>query len=469
MARLQPDRSPSHASALEQLGALLNERLSTGPSVVEEHGRDESWYPYQPPDAVALPTSTEEVQAIVRICAEQHLPIVPYGAGTSLEGHVLAVEGGLSLDMSRMDRVVAIRPGDLDATVEAGVTRRQLAKRLEDHGLFFPVDPGADASFGGMTATGASGTTTVRYGTMRDNVLVLRVVLADGRVIDTGRRARKSSAGYDLTRLFVGSEGTLGVITEVTVKVWGLPEAMSAAVVSFPSLENAVEAATELIQAGVPVARVELLDEVGIDAVNRHSGLDHPLRPTLFLELHGSPATVTEEAEEAGRVAAEHGGEDFRWSTDGAERARLWHARHQAYFATLALRTGCRAMSTDVCVPLSRLSDCLLQTKQDLERGTLVAPIVGHVGDGNFHCIVLIDPNDPAEVEEAKRFNQRLVERAQAMDGTCTGEHGVGIGKRRFLPAEHGEALDVMRSLKQALDPAGLMNPGKIFLDDSSA
>jgi len=463
MVRLQRSQI---TSALEPLTRLLGDRLSTGPSMVEEHGRDESWYPHQPPDAVAFPTTTDEVQAIVRICAEHRLPVIPFGAGTSLEGHVLAVHGGLSLDMSRMNRVLAIRPGDFDATVEAGVTRRQLAKRLEDHGLFFPVDPGADASFGGMAATGASGTTTVRYGTVRENVLALQVVLADGRLIHTGGRARKSSAGYDLTRLFIGSEGTLGVITEVTVKVWGLPEAMSAAVVSFPRLENAVEAASELIQRGIPVARVELLDEVAIDAVNRHSGLDHPLRPTLFLELHGSPAAVAEEAEEAGEVAREHGGEDFRWSSDGAERAQLWHARHQAYFAALALRSGCRAMSTDVCVPLSRLAECLLETKRDLEQAALVAPIIGHVGDGNFHCIIVIDPDNAAEVEAARRFNQRLVERAQEMSGTCTGEHGVGLGKRHFLPAEHGEALVVMRSLKQALDPAGLMNPGKIFLDD---
>ncbi len=465
MVRLQPTQT---ASALEQLTRLLGDRLSTGPSIVEEHGRDESWYPQQPPDAVAFPTSTDEVQAIVRICAEHRLPVIPYGAGTSLEGHVLAVHGGLSLDMSRLDRVLAIRPGDLDATVEAGVTRRQLGRRLEDHGLFFPVDPGADATFGGMAATGASGTTAVRYGTLRENVLALQVVLADGRLIHTGGRARKSSAGYDLTRLFIGSEGTLGVITEVTVKVWGLPEAMSAAVVSFPSLENAVEAASELIQQGIPVARVELLDEVAVDAVNRHSGLDNPLRPTLFLELHGSPSSVAEEAEEAGQVAGDHGGEDFRWSDDGAERAQLWHARHQAYFAALALRPGCRAMSTDVCVPLSRLAECLLETKRDLGRAALVAPIIGHVGDGNFHCIIVINPANAAEVKAAQSFNQRLVERAQEMSGTCTGEHGVGIGKSRFLAAEHGEALAVMRSLKQALDPAGLMNPGKIFLDQAS-
>ena len=401
--------------------------------------------------------------AVVRCCGEARLPLVPFGAGTSVEGHVLPPEGALTLDMSQMNRVLAIRPEDLDATVEAGVTRHQLNRLLADQGLFFAVDPGAEATLGGMAATRASGTTAVRYGTMRETVICLRVVLPDGQVIDTGRRVRKSSTGYDLTRLFVGSEGTLGVITEVTVRLFGLPESRSAAVVSFATVEQAVSTAMETIQSGIPVARIELLDATMVRAVNQYAGSQHAVQPTLFLEFHGSASAVAEQAKEVGELAAAHGAGDFRWTADDAARDELWHARHHAYYASLALRPGSRAWSTDVCVPLSRLVECIVATHRDLESSFLPAPMVGHVGDGNFHCIILFDPEIAAERAEAERLNERLVSRALDMEGTCSGEHGVGLGKRHFLEREHGAALLLMRQLKQTLDPHGLLNPGKLI------
>ena len=452
------------ATAAPHLEALLGERFSTAPSVLEQHGRDESWHPVEPPQGVCFAQSTEEVAQIVRLCADHRLPVIPFGAGTSLEGQIGAPRGGISLDLSPMDRIVALRPEDLDATVEAGVTRLQLDRVARDQGLFFPVDPGADATFGGMTATRASGTSAVRYGTMRENVLALEVVLASGEVIHTGRRSRKSSAGYDLTRLFVGSEGTLGVITQVTVRLHGLPEAIAAAVVPFDDLRGAVETAATVVQMGLPVARVELLDEVMVDAVNRHAGSEHTVAPTLFFEFHGTEAGVEEQSREVGDVVRQHGGGEFRWARQEDERQALWHARHHAYYAALALRPGARGWTTDVCVPLSHLAQCLVDTRRDIDASVLQAPIVGHVGDGNFHLLMLVDPDSADELAEAERLHDRLVARALDLEGTCTGEHGVGVGKKKFLPQEHGEvALDAMRALKHALDPHGLMNPGKIF------
>jgi len=451
------------AELVAELTELLGERFSVSESILDLHGRDESCFAPIRPWAVVFPESTADVQAIVEACARHDIPIVPFGAGSSLEGHVLPIHGGVSVDLTRMNRIRAIHPGDLDVVIEAGVTRLQLERALGEHGLFFPVDPGADATLGGMVATGASGTTTVRYGAMRENVLALEVVLADGSVIRTGTRARKSSAGYDLTRLFIASEGTLGVITEITLRVHGIPEAISSAVCSFADIESAVEAAVEVIQWGIPVARIELLDEVQIEAVNRHSGLDHPVQPTLFFEFHGSPRGVEEDAEATAKISAEHGGRAFRWATDEGERRKLWKARHEAYFADLGLRPGARVISTDVCVPISRLAECIVETKKEASRASFPAPLVGHVGDGNFHLLLVIDPTSETELEEAQALNRSIVERALEMGGTCTGEHGVGIGKQKWMALEHGSALEVMRAIKQALDPKGLMNPGKVL------
>ncbi|MEM8961176.1 MAG: FAD-linked oxidase C-terminal domain-containing protein [Acidobacteriota bacterium] len=447
------------------LRQLLGDRFSDSPSVRDVHGRDESYFPPRPPAAVVFPETTEEVSEIVRLAAADAVPLVPFGAGSSVEGHVLPVCGGISVDMTRMDRVLAVRPDDMDVTVEAGVTRKALERRLAEHGLFFPIDPGADATLGGMTATGASGTNAVRYGTMRENVLALRVVLADGTIVDTGSRARKSSSGYDLTRLLVGSEGTLGIITEITLRVHGLPEARSSAVVSFPSVDEAVATAVEIIQWGIPVARVELLDELQISAVNQHSGLSLDEVPTLFLEFHGSERSVEEQAETAEKIALEHGGTGFRWATDAATRAELWQARHDVYFADLALRPGARVVSTDVCVPISRLAECIRETKAQTDRASFPIPLVGHVGDGNFHLLMVIDPENSDELDEAKRLNAALVQRALAMGGTATGEHGIGLGKRMWLGLEHGAAVDVMRAVKRTLDPVGILNPGKLFFE----
>jgi D-lactate dehydrogenase (cytochrome) len=445
-----------------ELAAILGDRLSRSENDVAAHGRDESYHPAMNPDVVVYPESVEEVSRIVRACARTGTPVIPYGTGTSLEGHIAAVRGGLSLDTSRMNRVVEVRPPDLDATVQPGVKRDALNNELARYGLFFPVDPGADASLGGMAATRASGTTTVRYGSMRENVLSLQVVLGDGRVIRTSSRARKSSAGYDLTRLFVGSEGTLGVITELTLRVYGLPEAMSAAVCSFPSIDQAVACVTSVIQLGMPVARAELLDEVFVDAVNKRSHLDLKVMPTILFEFHGSEGTVKHDAEEVTALARELGAVSVESATSQQDRNRLWRARHEAYYAGLALRPGSKGFPTDVCVPISRLAQCIAETKADIEKTNLLAPILGHVGDGNFHVSFFIDPENQDELEQARVINRRMVTRAIAMDGTCSGEHGVGYGKAEFLAAEHGEALDVMAAIKDALDPQHIMNPGKI-------
>jgi D-lactate dehydrogenase (cytochrome) len=450
----------------ELLGALrqrLGDRLSTSAAVCDQHGRDESYHQPHSPDAVAFARSTEEVAEIVRLCAQHKTPIIPFGTGTSLEGHVAALKGGICIDMSQMNRILRVGTEDLDATVEAGVTRKQLNEYLRDTGLFFPIDPGADASLGGMSATRASGTNAVRYGTMRENVLALTVVLPDGRVIQTSRRARKSAAGYDLTRLFVGSEGTLGVITEVTVRLYGIPEAISAAVCAFPTIDDAVNTVILTIQSGIPVARIELLDEAQMEAINKYSKLDHKVAPTLFFEFHGTTAGVAEQVEMVKQVAGEYGGDDFRWASNQEERSKLWQARHDAYYAALALRPGSKGWATDVCVPISRLAQCIAETKADLAQSSIPSALAGHVGDGNFHLIFMIDPNRPEEIAEASRLNDRMVSRALEMDGTCTGEHGIGYGKMHFLAAEHGEAVEVMASIKRAIDPDNLMNPGKIM------
>ena len=448
---------------VEELQALLGGRLSTSLAVREQHGHDESYHAAHAPDAVAFAHSTEEVAEIVKICARHGRPVIPFGTGTSLEGHVAALHGGISIDMTQMDQVLEVNQEDLDCRVQAGVTRKQLNQHLHDTGLFFPIDPGADASLGGMTATRASGTNAVRYGTMRENVLGLTVVLADGRVIKTGGRARKSAAGYDLTRLFTGSEGTLGVITEIQLRLYGIPEAISAAVCSFETLAGAVDTVIATIQMGIPVARIELLDEVMMDAVNRYSDLDYPVQPTLFFEFHGSERGVEEQAETVGEIAAEYGGGTFRWSTRQEDRNKLWQARHDAYYAGLALRPGAKGWATDVCVPISRLTECILETKSDIEESGLLAPIVGHVGDGNFHLAFVVDPDDKAEMAKSEAVNERMVLRALALGGTCTGEHGIGTGKMHFLQTEHGEAVSAMRQIKLALDPENLMNPGKML------
>jgi D-lactate dehydrogenase (cytochrome) len=448
---------------LDALRQRLGDRLSTSAAVCAQHGKDESYHEAHAPDAVAFAQSTEEVADIVRLCARHKTPIIPFGTGTSLEGHVAALKGGICIDLSQMNRVLRVGAEDLDVTVEAGVTRKQLNEYLRDTGLFFPVDPGADASLGGMAATRASGTNAVRYGTMRENVLSLTVVLPDGRVIHTSRRPRKSAAGYDLTRLFVGSEGTLGVITEVTVRLYGIPEAISAAVCAFPTIAAAVDTVILTIQSGIPVARIELLDEPQMEAINKYSKLSHKVAPTLFFEFHGTTAGVAEQVELVKDIAADHGADDFRWASSQEERTKLWQARHDAYYAALALRPGSKGWATDVCVPISRLAECIGETKADLAKSSVPSALAGHVGDGNFHLIFMIDPNRPEEIAEASRLNDRMVTRALEMDGTCTGEHGIGYGKMDFLFAEHGDAVDVMASIKRAIDPDNLMNPGKII------
>jgi D-lactate dehydrogenase (cytochrome) len=462
MSALALRREAIETSLLAELRRLLGERLSTSTAVCAQHGKDESYHAPHAPDAVAFARSTEEVSAIVRLCSNYKTPVIAFGTGTSLEGHVAALAGGVCIDLAQMDRIVRINAEDLDAVVEAGVTRKQLNEHLRDTGLFFPIDPGADASLGGMAATRASGTNAVRYGTMRENVLALTVVLADGRVIRTASRARKSAAGYDLTRLFVGSEGTLGVITEVTVRLYGIPEAISAAVCAFPTIEDAVNTVILTIQSGVPVARIELLDEAQMAAINKYSKLNHRVAPTLFFEFHGTTAGVAEQAETVKSIAGDYSGDDFRWATTSEERSKLWQARHDAYYAALALRPGSKGWATDVCVPISKLAECISETKLDLATSPIPSALVGHVGDGNFHLVFMIDPRRPDEIAEAGRLNDRLVARALAMEGTSTGEHGVGYGKMDFLVSEHGEALSVMRSIKRALDPENIMNPGKI-------
>ena len=449
--------------AARELRQLLGPRANDAAVVRDHHSHGESYHTPAAPDVVCFPHTTDEVAAIVRIARTHRLPIVPFGAGTSLEGHVNAFSGGITIDLREMNKVVRVSVDDLDATVEAGVTRLQLNKALNNTGLTFPVDPGADATIGGMTATRASGTTAVRYGTMRENVLGLTVVLADGSIIRTGTRARKSSAGYDLTRLFVGSEGTLGVMTEITLRLHPLPEAVSAAVCSFESIQGAVETVIATIQLGVPVARIELLDEVQLDAVNRYSKTSYPVAPTLFFEFHSDSARhVADQAEAVQALAAERGGRGFEWATHLEDRGRLWQARHDALYAALALRPGSRAWTTDVCVPISRLAECVVETKRENAGASFPICLVGHAGDGNFHLIYVLDPDSAAELEEARRLNERMVLRALEMGGTCSGEHGVGIGKMKFLEREHGAALEVMRTIKRALDPDNRMNPGKM-------
>ena len=455
---------PMPAAMLEALKARFGDRCSTARAVREQHGRDESPFDVPPPEAVVFCESTEEVAEVVRLASAHGVPVIPYGAGSSLEGHLLAVQGGVSIDLSRMNRVLRVNAEDLTVTVQAGVTRMQLNREIKNTGLFFPIDPGADATLGGMTATRASGTNAVRYGTMRENVLGLTVVTAEGRIIKTGTRARKSSAGYDLTRLFVGSEGTLGVMTEITLKLYPLPESISAAVCSFPSVDAAVQTTIQIIQLGVPIARVELLDVNSVRAVNAHDRLTLKESPLLLMEFHGSPASTAEQAQTVQEIAHEFGGEAFEWASTPEERTRLWTARHHAYFAALQTKPGCRSVTTDTCVPISRLAQCINETVAEADAAGLPYFVVGHVGDGNFHVGYLIDPAKPEERELAERLNAQLVARALALEGTCTGEHGIGLHKQGFLIDEAGEdALQLMRALKQALDPLNILNPGKIF------
>ena len=464
--RPEEDRG-SRTAALAALGQLLGDRLSVSAPVRSQHAHTTTWLANQPPDAVAFPRSTEEVQAIVRVCAGHGVPMIPFGVGTSLEGQVNAPFGGVCLDFRDMNRVLAVHAEDLDCVVEPGVTRKQLNAYLRDSGVFFPIDPGADASIGGMAATRASGTNAVRYGTMKDNVLAITAVLASGEVITTSRRARKSASGYDLTRLLVGSEGTLAITTAITLRLHGIPEAIAGGICPFPSVGAACEATIATIQSGIPVARIELLDALQVKAVNAYSKLTLPETPLLCLEFHGSPAGAEEQSARFGEIAADLGGGPFEWATRAEDRSRLWAARHDAYWAVLGLRPGARALATDVCVPISRLAECVTATQNDIAETGLVAPIVGHVGDGNFHLSILVDMSDATEIRRTEAFMERLVERALAMEGTCTGEHGVGQGKMKYLEAEHGKAaLLAMRSIKAALDPGNIMNPGKIVAPD---
>jgi D-lactate dehydrogenase (cytochrome) len=447
---------------IDALKGRFGDRCSTAMAVREQHGRDESSFVAPPPAAVVFAESTQDIADAVRLCSDHETPVIPFGVGTSLEGHLLAVQGGISIDVGRMNKVLSVNPEDLTVTVQAGVTRKQLNEEIRSTGLFFPIDPGADATLGGMSATRASGTNAVRYGTMRENVLALEVVTASGDVIRTGTRAKKSSAGYDLTRLFVGAEGTLGIITEVTVRLYAVPEAMSAAVCSFADLGGAVATVIQTLQAGIPIARCEALCATTMKAINAYSKTSYPEQPALFLEFHGTEAGVREQSELVQEIAREHGGQGFEWATRAEDRTRLWAARHMAYFAGLQLMPGARAVSTDVCVPISRLTECMAETAGDIARASMPIPMFGHVGDGNFHCMILISPDDPKALSEAKAFNDRLVDRALAMEGTCTGEHGIGSGKIKSLQKEHGDAVDLMVALKRTFDPDNLMNPGKV-------
>ena len=463
-----PERTAQDRKAadtvISALAARYGNRLATGQAMRAQHAHTTTWIDNQPPDAVLFPQSAEEVQNVVRLCAAHRVPVIAFGAGTSLEGQVNAPRGGICLDFRDMNRILAVHPEDLDCVIEPGVTRKQLNEHLRDQGVFFPIDPGADASLGGMAATRASGTNAVRYGTMKDNVLALKVVLANGEVMSTARRAKKSSAGYDLTRMMIGSEGTLGIITELTLRLAGIPEAISSGVCPFPSVEAACNATILTIQSGIPVARIELLDALQVRACNAYSKLTLPETPMLFLEFHGTEASAAEQSQRFGEIAKELGGGPFDWATRAEDRTRLWQARHDAYWAARGLRPGATALATDVCVPISRLAECVTQSQRDVEASRLVAPVVGHVGDGNFHLSMMVDLNDDDEVRRAKALLERLAERALAMDGTCTGEHGVGQGKIKYLKAEHGEAaLNAMRAIKRALDPLDIMNPGKIF------
>jgi D-lactate dehydrogenase (cytochrome) len=450
------------ADLVRTLRGDYGDRASTGRAVCEQHSHGEGLADSGMPDVVVFPHSNEEVTATVRLCAAARVPVIAFGVGTSLEGHVAALYGGVCIDLSQMSRVLEINAGDLDCRVQAGVTREQLNNELKGTGLFFPIDPGANATIGGMAATRASGTNAVRYGTMRENVLGLSVVTPQGKLIHTGGRARKSSAGYDLTRLHVGAEGTLGVITEVQLRVYGIPEAIAAAVCQFPDLENAVNAVIMAMQAGIPVARIELLDDVQMDASIRYSRLEgFAVKPTLFFEFHGSPSAVREQSQAMEAICGEFGGSAFQWATQAEDRTRLWKARHAAYYAAMAFRPGMTSFATDACVPISRLADCIMQTRRDVERSGLTAPILGHVGDGNFHLVVLFDPASPGERERAEALAKGVSMRAIGMGGTCTGEHGIGWHKLDVLAQEHGEAVDSMRAIKRALDPDNIMNPGK--------
>lgn len=463
--------APPPSPLFAELADFLGDRFSTDRSILAEHACDVSRHDPLPPDAVAFPISTEEVARIAALCRAHRVPIIPFGTGTAVEGGVVAIHGGVCIDLRRMSCILRVNPVDMDATVEAGVTRMQLNRELEDRAaadpqqppLFFPVDPGADASLGGMAATCASGSAAVRYGTMRQNVLGLTVVLADGRIIRTGGRARKSSAGYNLTGLFVGSEGTLGIITELTVRLQRVPEAIASAVCPFPSFDAAVDAALAVLSAGIPVARLELLDEALIAAVNAYSGTDYDVTSTLFFEFHGSPAHVAECSEQTARITARFAGGEFRWATAEADRRRLWQARYDAYFACLALRPNSIAYATDVCVPISNLAECIRRAKRHVAASRFPAPVFGHVGDGNFHTAIVIEKGNGAELEEARAIGRRIVDDALALEGTCTGEHGIGLGKLDVLRRECGEAVDVMRELKSALDPHNIMNPGKVL------
>ena len=450
-------------TVVDILTQRFGDRISTNNSVREQHSHTTTYIPSQLPDAVVFPESAEEIKTVVQVCAEHKVPVIPFGTGSSLEGHVNAPFGGISIDVMKMNRVIEINQEDLDCTVEPGITREELNTALRDTGLFFPIDPGANASIGGMTATRASGTNAVRYGTMRENVLAVTAVTAKGEEIRTARRARKSSAGYDLTRLFVGSEGTLGVLTSVTLKLQGIPQAVSGGVCPFPSVEAACNAVIMTIQMGIPVARIELLDALQMQACNAYSKLDYPESPALFLEFHGTDAGVAEQAEMFAEIAAECGGGEFLWTTNPEKRTQLWKARHNAYWAALQLRPGAKGISTDVCVPISRLAECVAETQEDIAQHKLYAPIVGHAGDGNFHVLVLLDENDPKEIAGAEDFVARLNERALRYDGTCTGEHGIGQGKAPYLPAELGGSVEMMQHIKRALDPDNIMNPGKLF------
>lgn len=455
---------PVPQALLDALKARFGANCSTALVVREQHGRDESSFEAPPPAAVVFAESTQDVADAVRMAGEHAVPVIPFGVGSSLEGHLLAVHGGISIDLGRMNKLLSINAEDLTVTVQAGVTRKQLNEEIKSTGLFFPIDPGADASIGGMTATRASGTNAVRYGTMRENVLGLEVVTASGEVIRTGTRARKSSAGYDLTRLMVGSEGTLGVVTEITLRLYPIPEAISAAICSFPSIEAAVRTTIQIIQLGVPIARVELLDRNTVRMVNSYAKLSLREEPMLLMEFHGSPASVKEQAETVQEIAAEHGGQAFEWASTPEERTRLWTARHNSYFAAIQSRPGCRAISTDTCVPISRLADCLLDSVAEADASGIPYFLVGHVGDGNFHFGYLLDPNAPAERQIAEALNHKLVARALSLGGTCSGEHGVGLHKMDFLLTEAGSgAVEMMRTIKRALDPRNIMNPGKIF------
>ena len=448
--------------AILEIRQILGERLSTAQIVREHHGKDQTWNPGIPPDAVAFVQSTEEVQSIVQVCARLQVPIIPFGAGTSLEGHFTAPYGGICIDISQMNQILEVNAEDLDCRVQAGVTRKQLNTYLRDKGLFFPIDPGSDASLGGMTATRASGTNAVRYGTMRENVMGVTAVMADGEIVRMGTRARKSSAGYDLTRLMVGSEGTLGVITEVGLKLYGIPESIKAGVCTFPSVEACCNTAIQVIQMGIPIARIELVDAEHIKAINAYSKLTMAVGPTLFVEFHGTEAGTTEQAEMFAEIAGEFGAGPIEWATQEEDRTKLWQARHDAFWATKSLKPGKEeSIATDVCVPISRLAECVVETQRDLEDNNIYGPIIGHVGDGNFHVVLFCDRSDVAEVKRVKAVYERLIKRALAMGGTCTGEHGIGSGKREYLALEHGNGLDVMRAIKSALDPLNIMNPGK--------